>query len=1022
MLTTDQLATFFPDLSDERFASAVGLVHSRFSTNTFPSWPLAHPFRYIAHNGEINTIRGNRNWMRTREALLRSELLAADNRSDPRTDDDLSRLFPICTPGLSDSATFDEVLELLHLGGRSLPHAVLMMIPEAWENHDRMDAARRAFYQFHGTLMEPWDGPACVSFTDGTVIGAVLDRNGLRPGRWWRTADGLVVLASETGVLDIDPTAVVAKGRLQPGRMFLVDTARGEIVDDADVKAELATAQPYAEWLHAGLMHLDDLPDREHVVFPHEAVTRRQQIFGYTEEELRLLITPMAVAGVEPLGSMGTDTPPAVLSQRSRLLFDYFSELFAQVTNPPLDAIREAMVTSLSATVGPERNLLEPGPASCRQIVIPRPVIDNDELAKIWHVNADGNLPGFACRLIDCRYRVHGGGEALAGALERVRRECSEAVAAGARILILSDRDCDADYAPIPSLLVTSAVHQHLVRTGQRTQAGLVVETGEAREVHHVALLVGYGAAAVNPYLAFETIDDLVATGAIRGVDAHAAIANYVKALSKGVLKVMSKMGISTIASYIGAQVFEAFGLGQPLVDEYFAGTPSRLGGVGLDVLAAEVAARHARAYPLVPSARAHRRLDVGGEYQWRREGELHLFNAETVFLLQHATQQRRYELFREYTEKVEALNRAGGTLRGLFEFASDRPPVPVAEVEPVSEIVKRFATGAMSYGSISAEAHETLAIAMNRLGGKSNCGEGGEDAARFTPDADGRLRRSAIKQVASGRFGVTSHYLVNADDLQIKVAQGAKPGEGGQLPGYKVYPWIARTRHSTPGVGPDLATPASRHLLDRGLGAAHPRPEERQRAGTDPRQAGRRIRCRDGGGRRVEGPRRRRADLRSRRRHWRGAADLAQARRAAVGAGAGRDAADPAAERTARPDHRPGRRCDEDRQGRRGRCPAGRRGVRVRHRPVDRLGLCDDARLPSRHLPGGRRHAKPAAAAAFHRQAGIHRDVLHLHRRAGARDPRRARIPLARRRPSGTSRRWTPGRRSITGRPTALT
>jgi glutamate synthase (NADPH/NADH) large chain len=810
MLTTAQLATFFPDLADERFTSAVGLVHSRFSTNTFPSWPLAHPFRYLAHNGEINTIRGNRNWMRTREALLRSPVLARHAGPDAPTDDDLSRLFPICTPGLSDSATFDEVLELLHLSGRSLPHAVLMMIPEAWENHDRMDPARRAFYQFHGTLMEPWDGPACVSFTDGTVIGAVLDRNGLRPGRWWQTADGLVVLASETGVLDIDPATVVAKGRLQPGRMFLVDVARGEIVDDAEVKAELAAAQPYQEWLHAGLMQLDELPDREHVVFPHEAVTRRQQIFGYTEEELRLLITPMAVAGVEPLGSMGTDTPPAVLSQRPRLLFDYFSELFAQVTNPPLDAIREAMVTSLSATVGPERNLLDPGPASCRQIVSPHPVIDNDELAKIWHVNADGNLPGFACRLIDCRFRVHGGGEALAGALERVRRECSEAVSAGARILILSDRDCDADYAPIPSLLVTSAVHQHLVRTGQRTQAGLVVETGEAREVHHIALLVGYGAAAVNPYLAFETIDDLVATGAIRDIDAHTAIANYVTALSKGVLKVMSKMGISTIASYIGAQVFEAFGLGQPVLDEYFEGTPSRLGGVGLDVLAAEVAARHARAYPLVPSARAHRRLDVGGEYQWRREGELHLFNPETVFLLQHATQQRRYELFREYTDKVEALNRAGGTLRGLFEFASERPPVPLAEVEPVSEIVKRFATGAMSYGSISAEAHETLAIAMNRLGGKSNCGEGGEDADRFTPDPDGRLRRSAIKQVASGRFGVTSHYLVNADDLQIKVAQGAKPGEGGQLPGYKVYPWIARTRHSTPGVG--LISPPPHH------------------------------------------------------------------------------------------------------------------------------------------------------------------------------------------------------------------
>ncbi|HEY8301021.1 MAG TPA: glutamate synthase large subunit [Jatrophihabitans sp.] len=800
MLTTDQLGEFFPDLRDERFASALALVHSRFSTNTFPSWPLAHPFRYIAHNGEFNTIRGNRNWMRTREALLESDLIPGDIR----------RLFPICTPDASDSATFDEALELLHLAGRSLPHAVLMMVPEAWENHPSMEADRRAFYEFHASLMEAWDGPACVTFTDGTVIGAVLDRNGLRPGRWWQTADGLVVLGSESGVLDLDPATVVAKGRLQPGRMFLVDTARGEIRSDEDVKRELANEHPYGEWLHAGLIRLEDLPEREHTVFTHESVTRRQQIFGYTEEELRLLLAPMATSGIEPLGSMGTDTPLAALSKRPRLLFDYFTELFAQVTNPPLDAIREEMVTSLAGAVGPEQNLLAPGAASCRQIVLPRPVIDNDELAKIWHVNADGDLPGFQCALIDGRFRVFGGAEALTAALERVRRECSQAIAAGARILILSDRDCDADHAPIPSLLLTSAVHQHLVRTRQRTQVGLVVETGEAREVHHIALLIGYGAAAVNPYLAFESIEDLVSAGAISGVSSEKAIANYVKALSKGVLKVMSKMGISTIASYTGAQVFEAFGLARPLVDEYFGTTPSRLGGVGLDVLADEAAARHATAYPLVPTAKAHRRLDVGGEYQWRREGELHLFNPETVFLLQHATRQRRFELFEEYTEKVERLNREGGTLRGLFEFRPDRAPVPIDEVEPVASIVKRFATGAMSYGSISAEAHETLAIAMNRLGAKSNSGEGGEDADRFVPDANGDLRRSAVKQVASGRFGVTSHYLVNADDLQIKVAQGAKPGEGGQLPGYKVYPWIARTRHSTPGVG--LISPPPHH------------------------------------------------------------------------------------------------------------------------------------------------------------------------------------------------------------------
>ena len=814
MLTTAQLATFFPDLADERFATAIALVHSRFSTNTFPSWPLAQPFRLIAHNGEINTIGGNRNWMYSRQALLQSDLLAPQGH-------ELQRLFPVCTPGGSDSASFDEVLELLHLAGRSLPHAVLMMIPEAWENAGLgssrpgsgagMDPARRDFYAFHSTLMEPWDGPACITFTDGTLIGAVLDRNGLRPGRWWRTSDDLVILASETGVIDLDPATVIAKGRLQPGRMFLVDTAAGEIRDDDEIKAALAAEHPYGDWLHAGLLHLDSLPEREHVVHTHESVLRRQQLFGYTEEELRIILTPMAAAGAEPLGSMGTDTPVAALSKRPRLLFDYFAELFAQVTNPPLDAIREELVTSMAGTIGPEQNLLAPSPASCRQIVLPNPVIDNDDLAKIWHVNADGDLPGFQCALIDGRYRVHGGGPALAAALLRVQDECTAAVAAGARILILSDRDCDADHAPIPSLLLTSAVHRHLVQTGQRTKAGLVVETGEAREVHHIALLIGYGAAAVNPYLAFETIDDLIARGVLAGTDSATAIGKYIKALSKGVLKVMSKMGISTVASYTGAQVFQAFGLSEDLVERYFLGTRSSLGGVGLEVLAAEVLTRHEQAFGHNPASRAHRRLEVGGEYGWRREGELHLFNPDTVFKLQHATRARRYDIFAEYTREVDRLSREGGTLRGLFEFkAGQQPPVPLAEVEPVSEIVKRFATGAMSYGSISAEVHQSLAIAMNRIGGKSNSGEGGEDADRYQPDPNGDLRRSAIKQVASGRFGVTSHYLVNADDLQIKIAQGAKPGEGGQLPGYKVYPWIARTRHSTPGVG--LISPPPHH------------------------------------------------------------------------------------------------------------------------------------------------------------------------------------------------------------------
>src|SRR6476469_7603824 len=800
MLTTHQLEEFYPELADERVESALALVHSRFSTNTFPSWPLAHPYRYLAHNGEINTVMGNRNWMRAREALLASDVIPGD----------LDRIFPICTPGASDTATFDEVLELLHLGGRSLPHAVLMMIPEAWENHDSMDPEKRAFYRFHASLMEPWDGPASIAFTDGTVIGAVLDRNGLRPSRYWVTSDGLVIMASEVGVLDVPPEMVVKKGRLEPGRMFLVDTTQGRIVDDEEIKHSLATEHPYEDWLDDGLVHLDDLPPRDVLTPVHSSQVRQQRLFGWTQEELRLLIAPMARTGAEAIGSMGTDTPIAALSDRPRLLFDYFQQLFAQVTNPPLDGIREELVTSLGSTIGPEGNLLDPGPESCRQIVLPHPVLDNEDLAKLRYIDEGGGVTGYKPVTIDALYPVLGGGDGLRLAIERIRRQVSDAIAGGVNLVILSDRYATEDQAPIPSLLITAAVHHHLIREKTRTRVGLVIETGEAREVHHIALLLGYGAAAVNPYLVFDVLRDLCQQGDL-AISPHHAAKNYIKAAGKGVLKVMSKMGISTVASYTGAQVFEAIGLGQDLVDEYFTGTTSRLGGVGLDVLAAEAAARHHDAYPERPSELAHRELRIGGQYQWRREGEHHVFNPETVFKLQHATRAGRYEIFKQYTQMVDDQAKQLATLRGLFELEpGGRAPVPIDEVEPVSEIVKRFSTGAMSYGSISAEAHETLAIAMNRIGGKSNTGEGGEDAVRFTPDANGDLRRSAIKQVASGRFGVTSEYLVNADDLQIKMAQGAKPGEGGQLPGHKVYPWIARTRHSTPGVG--LISPPPHH------------------------------------------------------------------------------------------------------------------------------------------------------------------------------------------------------------------
>ena len=794
MVTTLQLEPFYPDLSDERFVSTLALVHSRYSTNTFPSWPLAQPFRMIAHNGEINTVQGNRNWMRARQSQLESELLG-----------DLAPLLPIVTPGASDSASFDEVVELLSLSGRSLPHAIMMMVPEAWENQTDLDDERRDFYEYHSMLMEPWDGPAAIVFTDGSLVGATLDRNGLRPGRYLITDDGLVVLASEIGVLGIDPARVVRKGRLRPGQMFLVDTKAGRIIDDREIKAELSASEPWGQWLQKGRINLKDLPEREHIVHPPASVVRRQRTFGYTEEEVRILLAPMARTGAEPLGAMGSDTPIAVLSDRPRLMFDYFTQQFAQVTNPPLDSIREEVVTSLKLGLGPERNLLTAGPEHARQVILDFPVIDNDELAKIQHI--DPVVGSRTTTTIRGLYRFEEGPEALSKRLAAICALVDEAIEAGALFIVLSDRDSNKDLAPIPSLLMIAAVHHHLIRTENRMKVGIVVEAGDVREVHHVALLMGYGASAVNPYLAMETCEDLVRSGIITNVTPEKAVRNVIKALGKGVLKIMSKMGISTVSSYAGAQTFEAVGLAQSFVDQYFTGTTSKLGGVGIDVIGVENLSRHASAYPMDAAVTAHERLATGGEYQWRRDGAPHLFNPETIFRLQHATRTKRYDIFREYTKMVDDQAESLMTLRGMFTLSpGQRTPVPLDEVESVSQIVKRFSTGAMSYGSISQEAHETLAIAMNRLGGKSNTGEGGEDLDRLLDPA----RRSAVKQVASGRFGVTSMYLTHADDIQIKLAQGAKPGEGGQLPPTKVYPWIARTRHATAGVG--LISPPPHH------------------------------------------------------------------------------------------------------------------------------------------------------------------------------------------------------------------
>jgi glutamate synthase (ferredoxin) len=795
MLTAGRLTAFYPDLLDARVETALAVVHSRFSTNTFPSWSRAHPYRYLAHNGEINTLRGNVNWMRAREPSLASRLFGAD----------LPRVLPVLDPDASDSGMLDNALELLTLAGRPLPHAVMMLLPEPWARDPEMDSARRAFYEYHDCLQEPWDGPAAVVFTDGIRVGAVLDRNGLRPARYCTTTDGLVVLASETGVLDLPPERIARKGRVEPGRMFLLDLAQGRVVPDDELKERVASERPYATWLADNLLALEDLPPAPAPASPNPGgLLTLQQAFGYTAEDLRILLPPMASEAHEALGSMGNDAPLAVLSGRPQLLYSYFQQLFAQVTNPPLDAIREERVVSLHNFLGPLGNLLEPGPEAARQVRLPSPVLTNEDLPRLHNLDGTG---GWRVITLQALYPVAGGGAALEEAVAALCRQASEAVAAGASLIVLSDRGVDVGRAAVPALLAVSSVHHHLIAAGLRTRAVLVVETAEAREVHHLALLVGYGAGAVNPYLALDTCADLARRGRLPGVDPDEAVANYRAAAGHGLLKVMSKMGVSTVRSYCGAQVFEAVGLDEAFVARYFPGTASRVRGIGIAVVAEEARARHARAFAPRAGGGA---LESGGDYQWRRDGEHHLFDPHTVHKLQHACRRGDYEAFREYSRLVDDQSSRVCTLRGLFELLPAGAPVPPEEVEPVEALVKRFKTGAMSYGSISQEAHEALAIAMNRLGGKSNTGEGGEDPSRYQPGPGTDSRNSAIKQVASARFGVTALYLANARELQIKMAQGAKPGEGGQLPGHKVYPWIARVRHATPGVG--LISPPPHH------------------------------------------------------------------------------------------------------------------------------------------------------------------------------------------------------------------
>jgi len=794
MLTPEQVYLYYTELGDPQLTSALALVHSRFSTNTFPSWERAHPYRYMIHNGEINTLRGNVNWMRTRQALIDTELFG----------DDFKKLLPIMEEDGSDSQIFDNVLEFLSLTGRSLPHAAMMMIPEPWSKHASMDPAKRAFYQYHSCLMEPWDGPAAISFTDGRVIGAVLDRNGLRPARYYVTTDGMIVLASEVGVVDLPPDKILIKERLQPGRMLLVDTKEGRIVADEEIKERIVSEKPYQEWLDRYLIALDDLPEAADVPAEAEPLRKRQLTFGYTFEALRKFLEPMAKNGVDPIGSMGNDAPLAVLSDKPQLLYHYFKQLFAQVTNPPIDANFEEIITAQETTLGAEGNLIEPLAESCRQIRIKSPILTNKDMAKLRSAGSRG----FKAVTLHMTYNPTQGAAGMEAELESLFAKADQAIAAGASLLVLSDRGVDAAHAPIPALLATSGLHHHLIRQGTRTKVGLVVESGEPREVHHFALLIGYGAGAVYPYLVYETLNDMIAEGFLTGIDRAKAHYNYSKAVTKGVVKVLARMGISTIQSYRGAQIFEAVGLKKTFIDKYFTWTPSRVEGIGLDVVAREVEMRHQRAYSELEGK--DQVLDAGGDLQYRANGEEHLYSPEAIHALQTAVRSNNYGMYKTYVKHINRDSEKQFHLRGLLEFKAGRRPVPLDEVEPIEAIFKRFKTGAMSFGSISQEAHEALAVAMNRIGGRSNTGEGGEHPARFTPDANGDSRRSAIKQVASGRFGVTSHYLVNADEIQIKMAQGAKPGEGGQLPGRKVYPWVAEVRGVTPGVG--LISPPPHH------------------------------------------------------------------------------------------------------------------------------------------------------------------------------------------------------------------
>ena len=794
MLMSEQVEKYYDDLRNPAVTTALALVHSRFSTNTFPSWDRAHPNRCIAHNGEINTLRGNVNWMKARQMLFQSQLFG----------EDIKKIIPVINTDGSDSAQFDNCVEMLVMAGRELPHAMMMMIPEPWENHESMDAERRAFYEFHSCLIEPWDGPASMAFTDGKMIGACLDRNGLRPSRYYVTKDDLVIMASEAGVLPIAPERIAIKGRLQPGRMFLVDIEQGRIVADEELKKKYSSAQPYKKWLEENHILLENLPEPSEVTQPdHRKVLQRQQAFGYTFEDLRFIVGPMGADGVQPLGSMGTDTPLAVLSNKSQLLYNYFKQLFAQVTNPPIDPIREEIVTSTEIMLGGEGNLLEPTAESSRMIKLKHPILANEELEKLRHVNR----PGFKAVTLPILFEAAGGAKNLEAALAKLFGEADKAIADGVNILVLSDRGISKELAPIPALLAVAGLHHHLIRSGTRTKVGLVLESGEPREVHHFALLIGYGCTAINPYLAFATLDDLIQQGLLTKTDHKTAIKKFIKAAIKGVVKTMAKMGISTVQSYHGAQIFEAIGLNSEVVEKYFTWTPSRIQGVGLDVIAEEALERHRHAFP---DRQVNGVLDAGGQYQWRDNGEFHLFNPQSIHKLQNACRTGNYKIFQEYAALINNQAKNLCTLRGLLDFKFAENPIPIEEVESVDEIVKRFKTGAMSYGSISKEAHEALAIAMNRIGGRSNTGEGGEDPARYIPEPNGDSKNSAIKQVASGRFGVTSHYLVNAKELQIKMAQGAKPGEGGELPGKKVYPPIAKMRGTTAGVG--LISPPPHH------------------------------------------------------------------------------------------------------------------------------------------------------------------------------------------------------------------